>query len=60
MADYKTIQVYAPTNVSRRIEMQPEITDSNISMSKTCLILIKEALNARESEKANKKVKSKQ
>lgn len=59
MADYKTIQVYAPNNVTKRIEAQPEIKDSNISMSKTCLILIKEALNAREAEKTTKKEKYK-
>jgi hypothetical protein len=54
MADYKTIQVYAPNNEVKRIEMQPEIKEMNISLSKTCLILIKEALNAREAKK-NKK-----
>lgn len=59
MADYKTIQVYAPNNVVSRIEKQPEIKDMNLSMSKTCLILIKEALNAREIAKIEKKEKIK-
>lgn len=56
MAENKTIQVYAPPNVIGRIEKQPEIKDNNLSMSKTCLILIKEALNARE-KKSHQKTK---
>lgn len=59
MADYKTIQVYAPNNVVSRIDKQPEIKDMSLSMSKTCLILIKEALNAREIAKTEKKEKIK-
>lgn len=59
MTDFKTIQVYAPNNIVGRIEKQPEIKDMNISMSKTCLILIKEALSARELAKSDKKEKLK-
>lgn len=59
MPEYRTIQVYAPTEITKRIEAQPEIKNSNISLSKTCLILIKEALNARELEKQIKKDKTK-
>jgi hypothetical protein len=59
MAEFKTIQVYAPNNVVSKIDKQPEIKDMNLSMSKTCLILIKEALNARELLKNDKKDKIK-
>jgi hypothetical protein len=54
MTSYKTIQVYTPTNEAKRIEMQPEVKEMKISLSKTCLILIKEALNAREAKKCKK------
>lgn len=45
---HKTYQMYAEGNLTKRIEAQPEIKDLKLSASKTLVILVTEALNARE------------
>jgi hypothetical protein len=51
---HKTYQMYAEGNIVKRIEAQPEIKDLKISASKTLVILVTEALNAREAKKSKK------
>ena len=51
MADYKVMQSYMPHNLVKRIETQPEKKEHNLSDSKIILILVKEALDAREAKK---------
>ena len=56
---HKTYQMYAEGDLVKRIEAQPEIKDLKLSASKTLVILITEALNARELSKNYKKDKFK-
>jgi len=58
MADTKVGQATLSENTWKRIYSQPEKTVQNLSDSKILALLIIEALNKRESEKA-KKIKSK-
>lgn len=57
MAEYKTYQMYAPENLSKRIESQSEFKELKLSASKTLIILVTEALNAREKTKKKDKTK---
>lgn len=56
MTEYTTLQAYVPNNIAKRVDLQPERKELNLSVSKTVGILVKEALDAREAAK-NKKEK---
>lgn len=56
MADTKQIMATIPTNLEKRINLQPEKVELKISTSRMIGILLNEALNARE---AKSKVKRK-
>ena len=58
MTEYTTLQAYVPNNIAKRVDLQPERKELNLSVSKTVGILVKEALDAREAAK-NKKEKVK-
>jgi hypothetical protein len=55
MADTKVLQSVVSENIIKRIQLQPEKKDQQLSDSKIAAILLKEALDAREVKKSNKK-----
>lgn len=46
--------MYADGNLAKRVEAQPEIKDLKLSASKTLVILVTEALKAREKKLTSK------